>query len=133
MPQMDDIAFYKKDGTTLTKWVAKTPSSGDSTAAQWRVDDASTVAIGRPSMSMIARFNANKTLRRMTIDLVQPELRKNAVTGAVSVTDKIMASLTTAIPQSIDDSRIDDFVAMLVNTISSDKVRECIRSGYSAS
>lgn len=132
MPQMDDIPFYKKDGTTLSKWVAKTPASGDSTAAQWRVDDASPIALGRPSLTMAARFNANKSARRMTIDFVQPELATNTVTGAVSVSTKCMSSHSFLLPENVSDARKEDFVDNVLKTLTADLVKACILAGYSA-
>lgn len=102
MANIADIVIKKSDNTTNITYNAVLGSAGDSQAALWAVRSASGKQNFRPSMSMSARGNTARTMRRITVKTLHPVVAN--VAGVDTVTDYIMAETTYHLPTGVDDA-----------------------------
>lgn len=123
MPQMANIVA---GGVTF---VALTPSSGDTTPARWRVENAPS-AIGMPKASIGARYNGQKTARRVEVSFEQPYYVLAAGTNQLTLLHKVPVTLTAVLPDGVPTIYLDEAVDRFIAFISSDLAKGAIKSGY---
>lgn len=110
-----------------------TAAQGDGTPAIWSATAISGTAIGRPVFSIISRWNANKTARKVEPKLVVPY----TVTDPASSLLKVVANVEFSrggmtAPITVPDTFKADATAMWTSLNSSALVKECFNSGYAA-
>lgn len=127
MANIADIVVKKADNTTDITYNAVLGASGDNQAALWAVRSASGKQNFRPSMSMIARGNAARTMRRITVKTLHPVVAN--VAGVDTVTDVIMAETTYHLPMGVDDALKGELVAQHNNVLAA--VNDQVVIGYS--
>jgi len=127
MASIADIVVKKSDNTTDTTYNAVLGSSGDGQAALWAVRSASGKQNFRPSMSMSARGNTARTMRRITVKTLHPVVAN--VAGVDTVTDVIMAETTYHLPMGVDDALKEELVAQHNHLLTA--VQDQVVIGYS--
>ena len=131
MPNMANITVKAANGTTDVVYNALTPSSGDKTAARWRVEAASTYAAQKPTLSLVSQDNGPKTARKVTMMYKYPVVE--TVNGLPTIIGYIPFEITGTIPLQVADSGVAEGVHQAGNLFCSPLVRECFKTGYSAS
>lgn len=130
MPSMANITVKKNDGTTDIIYNALTASAGDNVAAQWRNESGGSQPNAKPSMSMVSKYNSNRTARRVDIEYRYPQIYTDTTTGLVSVTNVIPISFSVALPLGAPDAAINEAVAQATNLLSSTLVRDSLKAGF---
>lgn len=115
MANIADIVVKKSDNYTDITYNAIHGSSGDGQAALWAVRNASGKQNFRPSTSMVARGNAARTMRRITVKTFHPVVAN--VAGVDTVTDVIMAETTYHLPAGVEDALKEELVAQHNNVL----------------
>lgn len=133
MPNMANITVKKFDGVTDVIYTALTPSSGDGTAARWRVDTGYAHAAAKPSLSLVSRFNGPKSARRIELEYGMPFTSLDTTTGLTAVVATVPVKLSVVVPLSVPDAVVNEAVAQACNLVNSPLIRSCFTSGYAAS
>lgn len=131
MPQMANITVKAANGTTDVVYNALTPSSGDKTAARWRVEAASTYAAQKPTLSLVSQDNGPKTARKVTMMYKYPVVE--TINGLPTIIGYVPFEITGTVPLQVPDSGVAEGVHQVGNLLCSPLVRECFKTGYSAS
>lgn len=131
MPVMANITVKAANGTTDVVYNALTPSSGDKTAARWRVEAASTYAAQKPALSLVSQDNGPKTARKVTMMFKYPVVE--TINGLPTIIGYIPFEITGTIPLQVPDSGIAEGVHQVGNLLCSALIRDCFKTGYSAS
>lgn len=110
-----------------------TAAQGDGTPAIWAATAISGTAIGRPVFSIVSRWNASKTARKVLPKLVVPYTITDPATTLLKVVANVefVGGEMTA-PVTVPDTFKADATAMWSSLNSSVLVKECFNSGYSA-
>jgi len=127
MPQMQNVSAFDAHGTVT--FVALTPSSGDTTPARWRVENAPS-AIGMPKASVSARYNGQKTARRVDVSYEQPYYVLEPGTGRLTLLHKVPLTLTAVLPDGVPTQYLEEAVDRFFSFISSPTVAASIKGGY---
>lgn len=130
MPNMADIVVKKSDGTTNVTYVALSPSAGDKTPAQWRIESIGTVPGNRPSFVVSSKYSADRQARIVEGKLTFPETFTDTSTGIVSTRLRESFQFTSIIRMDASDVTTAEMVAQAANLISSTLVQSVLRTGY---
>lgn len=133
MPSMANITVKKNDGTTDIVWTAVQPSSGDGVAAIWRQEVASMHTAGKPTFALSAKYNGNRTARRVTVEARHPQVYTNSTTGIVGVENILPISISASIPTTYPQAFVDEAISQTFNILVAALIKDCFKSGYSAS
>lgn len=133
MPTMANITIKKNDGTTDVTFTAVTPSSGDNTAAAWKSQSIGNAPNHQPELRLTAREAAKGEKRALRSTFQYPQIATNSTTGLTSVVDKASASTDWNFPKGMSQTDINEFVSQYANLLVSTLVKDCVKSGYSAS
>ena len=98
MPQMANI-IVKDDSNVDVVFVALTPSSGDTTQAQWRADALGSTPAFAPAVAAKTQYNGPKTARTVSINGIFPVTR--TVGGVEDIIAKQPFSVNTLVPLNI--------------------------------
>lgn len=131
MANMANITVKKADGTTDIVYTALTPSAGDNTPAVWRSETAATINSGKPTATMVSKWNGAKNVRRSDIHFVYPQNAVDSTTNLTSVVNRIPIHLTAQIPQDVPDTVVAEAVAQAFNLFKATLVQDSVKSGYS--
>jgi hypothetical protein len=132
MPQMANITVKKNDGTTDVVYTAVVPSAGDSSPALWRNQTVGTAAGHQPSVQMTSRNNGQGTARRVDISANYPTLVTGS-DGKTSVADKVVLTVSGAIPLGMPTTDVNEAVSQLLNVAASVLVKDSFKTGFSPS
>lgn len=130
MPNMADITVKKYDGTTDTVYVALSPSGGDKTPAQWRVEAIGTVPGNRPTLAIESRFSVDRQARIVEGKLLYPETFTDTTTGIVATRLRESFSFTHIIRQDASDVTTKELSAQAANLIKSPLVQAVLQTGF---
>lgn len=130
MPNMADIAVKKADGTTDVTYVALSPSAGDKTPAQWRVEALGTVPGNRPHFQVSSKFSADRQARIVEGKLMYPETFTDSTTGLVSTRLRETFQFTSIIRQDASDVTTSEMVAQAANLIKSSLIQSVLKTGF---
>lgn len=129
MPQMANVTVKAANGTSDIIYVAMTPSSGDTTAARWRVEAASPIAGNRAAVSFTTKDNGNRTARRADINFTYPYVVE-PVGGQPVVKSAVSVSVSLGLPKDIPDTDLAEAIAQFGNFVSSTLVRDSLKAGF---
>lgn len=129
MPSMANITVKADNGTTDVVYTALTPSAGDSVAAQWRVDAASTKPAFRPSVEMRSQYNGPRSARRVNVRAKYPVVE--TVNGADTLVGTIPVEFTMTLPLGVADTATAEAVSQFGNLLVSSLIRSSIKAGFS--
>lgn len=118
MPNLANITVKKADGSTDITWTGVQPSSGDTVPAVWRSNSVGTALAHRPYMNVSVRNNANKTLRRVTVEGFFPETAEGA-DGITRVINTAPMRAEIGIPNGMSDVAVTEAVHQLMNLLAS--------------
>lgn len=130
MPSMANITVKKNDGTTDIVWTAACPSSGDGVAAIWRSETVGTAPAHYPVFELKSRNNAQKTVRRMDVVAVYPQIATDSTTSLTSVVNRIPLTLSMAIPTGVPAATVNEAVSQFANLLASTLVKDSFKAGY---
>lgn len=133
MPSLANITIKKNDGTTDIIWTGVAASSGDTVPAVWRSDTAASQQNARPTATMVAKPNGDKSARRVTVETRFPQAYTESTTGLVKVANVLPASFNIVVPSSMPQAQIDEAVSQTVNLLASTLFRDCLKAALSAS
>lgn len=131
MPNMANITVKKNDGITDVSYSAKVPSSGDKSPAVWKNDTVGTVLAARPTFTLVSMDNGTKKARRLRTTFFWPKTRTDSA-GNVVVQGGASSESAHLIPQDMTMTEIDEYVTQYSNLLASALVKDCLKSGYSA-
>lgn len=132
MPSIANITVKKNDGTTDIIYTGVSPSSGDKTPAVWKAQSVGSAPNHQPELRLISREASNGAKRGLRSTYVMPQIATNSTTGITSVVNSAMASTDWNFPKGMDQAAINEFVSQYANLLVSTLVKDCIKSGYSA-
>lgn len=132
MPSMANITVKKNDDTTDIVWTAVQPSSGDGVAAVWRQEVASMHAAGKPTLALSAKYNGNRSARRMTAEFRHPQVYTNSTTGIVGVENILPISVSVSIPVTFPQALLDEAISQSFNLLDATLIKDCFKAGFSA-
>lgn len=131
MPQMANLVVKKDDGITDATYTAKVPSSGDKSPAVWKNDAVGTVLAARPTFTLLSADNGTKKARRLRTTFFWPKTRTDTA-GNVVVQGGASSESAHLIPQDMTMTEIQEYVTQYSNLLASTLIRDCLKSGYSA-
>lgn len=130
MPQMANITV-KNAANVDVLFTALTPSSGDSTLAQWRALGTAAVPTHAPAISTKTQPNGPKTGRSVSLNGIFPFVQ--TVNGEPTVVARQPFSLTTTVPLNIPVSQATDHAKIFANLIAATLIQNILSEGYNAS
>lgn len=130
MATMADITVKKADGTTNIVWTALTPSAGDSVPAQWRSETVSTQVNGKPTASLMSRYNKERSVRRVETQLRYPQSYTDSTTGLIAIVNTVPVTISAAIPTGVPDTVVAEAVAQAANLFASTLFQTSFKSGF---
>jgi hypothetical protein len=129
MTAMANVTVKKNDGTTDQIWTGVQSAGGDKSPAIWHNASVGSAPAFFPRMSMVARSNAELTVRRLDLNYAWYQ----SVVG----TDGIYRKANTygfqghfVIPQGMPDADRNEAASQLTNLIDSALFLECLKSGW---
>lgn len=129
MPQMANIVVKDEANVDVT-FVALTPSSGDTTQAQWRADALGTTPAFAPALASKTAYNGPRTGRQVSINGVFPETR--TVGGVEDVYARMPFKVDVTVPLNIPAARSVRNAKLIGNLVAAALVQQIISSGYNA-
>lgn len=129
MPQMANIVV-KDDANVDVTFVALTPSSGDTTQAQWRADALGATPAFAPALSTKTAYNGPRTGRQISINGVFPETR--TVGGVEDVYARMPFKVDVTLPLNIPAARGVRNAKLIGNIVANALIQQIISSGYNA-
>lgn len=133
MPSMANITVKKNDGTTDIVYTGQSPSSGDGTSAVWKATAIGSAPAHQPELRLAARDASKGAKRSLRSTYQYPQIATNTTTGLTSVVDRANADTNWSFPKGMTQTDINEFVTQYANLIVSTLVKDCVKSGYSAS
>lgn len=130
MPQMANITV-KNAANVDVLFTALTPSSGDTTLAQWRALGSGTIPTNAPALSTKTQPNGPRTGRVVHVNAVFPYVQ--TVNGVETVVARQPFSFSTTVPLNIPVSSATDNAKVLANLLASSLLQAIIAEGYNAS
>lgn len=132
MPAISNITVKKNDGTTDIVYTGVQPSSGDGTAAIWKAQSVGTAPAHQPELRLASRDASKGAKRALRSTYVYPQISTNTTTGLTSVVDRASADTNWNFPKGMTQTDINEFVSQYANLLVSTLVKDCAKSGYSA-
>lgn len=132
MPAISNITVKKNDGTTDIVYTGVQPSSGDGTAAIWKAQSVGTAPAHQPELRLSSRDASKGAKRALRSTYVYPQIASNTTTGLTTVVDRASADTNWNFPKGMPQADINEFVTQHANLLVSALVKDCAKSGYSA-
>lgn len=132
MPAMASITVKKNDGTTDVVYTQVSQSAGDSSPALWRNQTVGSAASHQPAVTMTSRNNGNGTARRVDVTATYPTLVTGS-DGKISVADKVVLTLSGAIPLGMPTTDVNEAVSQLLNVFASVLFKDSFKTGFAPS
>lgn len=132
MPAIANIVVKKNDGTTDITYTAATPSSGDGTPAVWKSQSVGNAPAHQPEFRLSGREASKGEKRALRSTMVYPQIATNSTTSLTTVVDRASASTDWTFPKGMSQADINEFVSQYANLLVSTLVKDCVKSGYSA-
>lgn len=129
MPQMANITV-KDDLNADVLFVALTPSSGDTTQAQWRADALGSTPAFAPAFATKTQYNGPKTARTVSVNGIFPVTR--VVGGVEDVYAKQPFAVSTLVPLNITAAQAKRHAKIIGNLVAAALMQEIMSSGYNA-
>lgn len=129
MPTMADITVKKADGTTNVTYSAINPAAGDKAPALWINGTVGTVLAARPRFTVSSASNGTRKARRIRTTFVWPKSWLDAAGNPV-VAGGASSESSHLVPQDMQLTDIEEYVAQYAGLLYSALVRNCIVSGY---
>lgn len=133
MPNMANIVVKKADGTTDITYTGLSPSAGDNTPAQWRVESIGTIAGNRPVLKVSSKYTADHKARIINVKLVYPETYTDANSGLVMTRLRTSDSYTRIFPLDASDTVIQESMAQFANLLKSTLIQDVGKTGFAPS
>lgn len=130
MPQMANITV-KDEANVDVVYSSLTPSSGDTTLAQWRASGLATTPMYAPALTTRTQYNGARNGRALSLNAIFPVTKTEA--GVTSLVAKQPFQLTTTIPLNIPRTQAIRHAKILANLIASTLIQEILADGYNAS
>lgn len=130
MAQQANITVKKADGITDIVYTALTPSAGDNIAAVWRNENAALPAGGRPTCSLLTKWNGPKTARRSEMNFSYPVTYTDSTTGLTKVAHRIPMSISAVVPQEVADTIVAEAIHQGGNLFVATLMRDSVKSGF---
>lgn len=131
MPNLANITVKKNDGTTDVVYTGVIASAGDKTPAVWRSNSVGAASAFRPELRLSSESNASKTVRRLTETYSYP-VTVTGSDGKVAVAHRATKTTTWTVPTEMPDTDVAEFVSQSAALDVSALIKDCIKSGYSA-
>lgn len=109
---------------------ALTPSSGDTTLAQWRVDGG-LAPVFAPALSVKTNYNGPKTGRRVTVSAIFPSTK--TVEGVTVAEANEPFKLEVLVPLNVLGSVPTDNAVVFANLVKHALIQDILATGYNAS
>ena len=133
MPNMVDVTVRKADGTTDIVYKSLSPSAGDTTPAQWRVESIGSIPANRPILQCSSKYTADRKARIVTVKLVYPETYTDSTTGLVMTRLRTSDSYTRIFPLDAGDTVNQESAAQFANLLKSNLMQSVLTSGFAPS
>lgn len=132
MPAIANITVKKNDNVTDIIWTGISPSSGDGVPAIWRSDTVGSAAMHKPEFRLSSREASNGTKRALRATMVYPQIATNSTTGVTSVVDKSMVSVDWTLSKTMSAADVNEFVSQFAHLLAATLMKDCVKSGFSA-
>lgn len=130
MPQMANITV--KNGANVdVLYTALTPSSGDTTNAQWRNLGTGSVPVNASHVTTRTHLNAARNGRVVTLNAVFPHVVSE--NGVIIPLARQPFQLTTTVPLNIPVAVATDNAKVFANLLASSLIQAILAEGYNAS
>lgn len=133
MPSIANITVKKNDGITDILYTGVSPSSGDSVSAVWKSQTVGNAPMHQPELRLMARESSKGAKRALRSTYVYPQLVTDTTTSQTTVVEAASAATDWVFPKGMAQTDINEFVSQYANLLVSTLVKDCIKSGYSAS
>lgn len=130
MPQMANITV-KNAANVDVLFTALTPSSGDTTQAQWRALGSASVPTNAPALATRTQSNGPRTGRAVHVNATFPYVV--SIAGVDTVVARQPFSLSTTVPLNIPVTAATDHAKIFSNLVASAILQAIIAEGYNAS
>jgi len=133
MPAIANITIKKNDGTTDIVYTGVTPSSGDNSPAVWKSATVGTAPAHQPELRLVSR-EANKGQKRaLRATFMYPQIATNTTTSLTSVVEKSTADVNWLVSKTMNATDINEMVSQFANLLCATLIKDCVKTGYSAS
>jgi hypothetical protein len=109
MPAIANLSLTN-NAAVATTGVALQPSAGEGVPAIWRIETTKP-PFARPTITMSARANKVKTVRRVDVKLTVPYTVSNSTTTLEEKVAEVTYIISQIVPQNVPTSLVDDSVA----------------------
>lgn len=132
MAALANITVKKNDGVTDIVYTGLSPSSGDGVQAVWKSQTIGSAPNHQPEFRLGAREASSGQKRALRSTYVYPQIATDTTTNTTSVVNSAFASTDWNFPKGMTQSDINEFVSQYANLLVSTLVKDCVKSGYSA-
>lgn len=133
MSSIANITIKKNDGTTDVTFTGVQPSSGDGTPAVWKSQTVGTAPAHQPEFRLTSRDFRKGTSRALRSTFMYPQTATNTTTGITSVVERALITSDWELPKSMTQADINEAVSQYANLLVATLIKDCVKSGYSAS
>lgn len=133
MASAANITVKKNDGTTDIVYTTLVPASGDNSPAIWKATTVGSAPAHQPELRLTSREAAAGQKRALRSTYVYPQIATDSTTSITSVVDRASAATDWSFPKGMSQTDINEFVSQYANLLVSTLVKDCVKSGYSAS
>lgn len=133
MPSLANIVVKKNDGTTDITYTGVSPSSGDGTPAVWKSQTVGTAQSHQPELRLLSKDAKAGANRHVRSTFQYPQIATNTTTGLTSVVDRASAATDWNFSKGMSQTEINEFVTQYANLLVATLVKDCVKSGFSAS
>lgn len=132
MPAISNITIKKDNGTTDVVFTGVQPSSGDGTPAVWKATSVGSAPAHQPELRLLSREASKGVKRALRSTFSYPQVATNSTTGLTTVVDRASADTNWVFSKNMTQTEINEFVTQYANLLVSTLVKDCVKSGYSA-
>lgn len=128
MAAQTDITVKMADNATNITYSKLVPAGTDGQAATWRSETAGAIALFRPFLAVLAKWNASRNVRRIELEYTYPQTATDSTTGLTTKVQELKCQAVWFVPASMPQAVIDEGVHQGCNIIADTAVKTAIKT-----
>lgn len=128
MAAQTDITVKMNDGATNITYSKLVPAGTDGQAATWRSETVGAIAMFRPFLALLAKWNANRSVRRLELEYTYPQTSTDSTTGLTSKVQELKMQAVIFIPASMPQATIDEAVSQGCNIMADTAIKTAFKT-----
>jgi hypothetical protein len=129
MAAQTDITVKMNDGATNITYSKLSPAGAAGEAATWRSESIGGVALFRPFLELLSKWNSAKTTRRLEATYVYPYAVTDTTDSTQVKKGEIKLQLVGHVLQSVPQAVIDEAVSQGLNCFADNSFKTALKTG----